>query len=352
MEATNDLPELTPVREAHRFDEAALAEYLSAELGGDFADMTLLQFEGGQSNPTYQLTSQGRQYVLRKKPPGVLLKSAHQVDREYTVMTGLYETDVPVPKTYLLCMDDAVIGQAFYVMDFIEGRVVADPFLPSFSREERGVLYDDFARVLAALHCVDRQAVGLGEFGRAGNYYERQISRWSRQYVASETEKIPEVDKLMEWLPAHIPDVDETTLVHGDYRMGNCIIHPTEPKIVGILDWELATTGHPLADLGYCCSTMYHGLTYGEEATVDFEALGIPDEDELIATYCKYAGRESIEHWYFYIVYNLFRTAGITQGVYKRGLDGNASSDRWKDMGERCKQSAKIAWRLVEEGKV
>lgn len=347
MEAHTDLPELTPVRDAHRFDEQALAAYLSRELDADFSDLEILQFEGGQSNPTYHIVSGGKKYVLRKKPPGQLLKSAHQVDREYKVMTALYETDVPVPKTYLLCEDD-VIGQAFYLMEFVEGRVVADPFLPSFTPEERYALYEDFARVLAALHNVDRHAVGLGDFGREGNYYERQISRWSKQYIASETEKIPEMDKLLEWVPAHIPDVDETTLVHGDYRIGNCIIHPTEPKIAAVLDWELSTTGHPLADLGYCCMT-YHGVTYQEQQAPDIEALGIPGEQEFVDIYCKYAGRDKIEHWDFYIIYNLFRSAAIVQGVYKRGVDGNASSDRWKDMHERCKESAAIAWKLIEE---
>jgi aminoglycoside phosphotransferase (APT) family kinase protein len=288
---------------------------------------------------------------MRKKPPGVLLKSAHQVDREYRVMTALHGTDVPVPKTYVLCEDDAIIGQAFYVMDFVEGRVIADPFLPSFTPEERTALYDDFARVLACLHRVDRQAVGLGDFGREGNYYERQISRWSKQYIASETEKVPAMDKLMEWVTSNIPDVTETTLVHGDYRIGNCIIHPTEPKIAAVLDWELATTGHPLADVGYCCMT-YHGVTYQEGKQVDLKALGIPDEKEFVATYCRYAGRDTIENWDFYILYNLFRSAAIVQGVYKRGVDGNASSDRWKEMHDRCVETASIAWNLVEQGKM
>ncbi len=341
----SDLPELTRVRTAHRIDEEALAAYLTEHLDGDFSDLEVLQFEGGQSNPTYQLISGGARYVLRKKPPGMLLKSAHQIDREYTVMSGLSTTDVPVPQMHLLCEDESIIGTSFYVMEFVEGRVIVDPLLPSFSKEERRVLYDDFIRVLATLHKVDRDTVGLGEFGRSGNYYERQISRWSKQYQASETDSLPAMDCLMEWLPANIPATPETTLVHGDYRIGNCVIHPTEPKIAAVLDWELSTTGHPLADVGYCCMT-YHP---GEEESFDPVALGIPTEAEFRDLYCSYSGMDSIEHWSFYIIYNLFRIAAIVQGVYKRGVDGNASSDHWKEMHGRCVQYSAEAWRMVQE---
>ncbi len=343
----SDQPELTLVREAHRFDEQRLAEYLHDRLDRDFSGLTVLQFEGGQSNPTFQLSAGGRKYVLRKKPPGQLLKSAHQIDREYRVMTALRDTGVPVPRTYHFCEDNAVIGTAFFVMEHIEGRVMIDASLPSMSKEDRHALFDHFIEVLAPIHAVDLGAVGLSDFGRAGNYYERQISRWAKQYRASETEHIAEMNALMEWLPKNIPQTDEVTLVHGDYRIGNCIIHPTEPRVVALLDWELSTTGHPLADVGYACM-MYHG--WGKISNTNFghDTSGVPSEQEFVARYCACAGIGPIENWTFYLVYNLFRTGGIVQGVYKRGLDGNASSDKWKERADECRTLAENAWVLVE----
>ena len=338
-----DLPELTPVREAHRIDEDALKTYLARHIDDDFSSITLRQFEGGQSNPTYLLGTAARQYVIRKKPPGELLKSAHQVDREYRVMHALQGSKVPVPKTYLLCEDESVIGQTFYVMSHVEGRVIVDPALPNVAGADRAPLYDDFIRVLAELHKVDLDAVGLSDFGRAGNYYERQISRWTKQYRASETETIPEMDALIEWFPANIPESEETTLVHGDYRIGNTITHLTEPRIEAVLDWELCTTGHPLGDLGYNCMMFY---TADRQQLLD---AGIPSEEDLLATYCKHAGRGPIEDWSFYIIYNLFRIGAIVQGVYKRGLDGNASSDTWAERKDQCRQNAEAAWALVEK---
>lgn len=342
------VPELTPVREKHRFDETALRTYLQENMEADFSSMKVLQFEGGQSNPTYLIDNGSEQFVVRKKPPGELLKSAHQVDREYKVMTALHETDVPVPKTYLLCEDELVIGTSFYVMENVEGRVLLDTRLPSFSRAERVALYDDFNRVLAALHRVDRASVGLGEFGRAGNYFERQISRWSKQYVASETETNEPMNKLMEWLPANTPELEEVTLVHGDYRIGNCIIHATEPRIVGVLDWELATSGHPFGDLGYCCIG-YHRTAPGAGPFGGGDS-GIPTEEEFVVRYCELTGRPGIENWNFYIIYNLFRSAAIVQGVYKRGLDGNASSDRWMERDDDARVISTYAWKMVEQG--
>ena len=342
----SDQPELTPVREKHRFDEKRLAEYLQGRLDQDFSDLTVLQFEGGQSNPTFQLSADGRKYVLRKKPPGQLLKSAHQVDREHRVMTALRDTEVPVPKTYHLCEDDAVLGTAFFVMEHVEGRVLVDASLPTMSKDDRHALYDHFIEVLAALHGVDLNDAGLSDFGRAGNYYERQISRWSKQYRASETEHIAEMDALMEWLPENIPQTDEVTLVHGDYRIGNCIVHPTEPRIVALLDWELSTTGHPLADVGYSCM-MYHGA-FAEKGNFGYDASGIPSEQEFLDRYSACAGIGPIENWTFFIVYNLFRSGGIVQGVYKRGLDGIASSEHWKDRGNHCRAQAENAWALVQ----
>jgi aminoglycoside phosphotransferase (APT) family kinase protein len=345
-----DAPELTPVRAAHRFDEAALEAHLRAHLPGFAGPLGVEQFEGGQSNPTYRLTAGGRHYVLRKKPPGVLLRSAHQVEREYRVMRALHGSEVPVPEMLLLCEDESVIGTAFFVMEWVEGRVTADPRLPGMSRGERQALYEDLVRVLAALHRIDPDAVGLSGHGRPGNYYVRQISRWTRQYEASKTEPIPEMDALIEWLPKHVPDEDETRIVHGDYRVGNCLLHPTEPRIVAVLDWELSTLGHPLGDLAYFCQSYRGEATPGETLVgIDHEALGIPTEEQVVARYCELTGRPPIENWDFYMVFVMFRSAAIVQGVYKRGLDGNASSERAGEFGELVRRRAAEAWALAEE---
>ena len=346
----SDIPELTPVRPAHRFDEPALERFLRASLA-DFSardPLVVRQFEGGQSNPTFLLAAGDQEFVLRKQPPGELLPSAHQVDREYRVMKALESTVVPVPRMHLLCEDPGIIGTKFYVMENVEGRVYASPLMPEASPAERVPIYRHLADVLAALHAVPPEAVGLGSFGRPGNYYERQISRWSKQYVASRTEDIPEMDALMEWLPRHIPAAAETVVVHGDYRLGNAIVHPVEPRIVAVLDWELSTLGHPLADLGYVCQTYYadegdqHGLN-----RPNLHELGIPTEEEFVARYCERAGLDGIENWHFYLVYNLFRSAAIIQGVYKRGLDGNASSDTALGFEGYCRVRATRAWRLA-----
>jgi aminoglycoside phosphotransferase (APT) family kinase protein len=344
------MAELTPVREAHRFDEAALAAYLAEHVDGFDGELTVRQFEGGQSNPTFLLAAGGREYVLRKQPPGELLPSAHQVDREHRVMAALAEQDVPVPRMFALCEDASVIGTKFYVMQKVEGRVLTEVLLPELSPAERGAIYRDLARVLAHLHNVDPIGVGLEDFGRPGNYYTRQISRWSKQYVASKTDDIPAMDKLMAWLPENTPEADETVIVHGDYRLGNMLIHPTEPRINGVLDWELSTLGHPLADLGYVCMD-YHTDTYFGPGLLssDLGELGIPTEEEFIAEYCATAGRGTIENWNFYVVYNMFRSAAIIQGVYKRGLDGNASSETALEFGDVCRMRAERAWGLVEE---
>jgi len=341
------MPELTPVRDHHRFDEGALAAYMTEHMDGDFTNLEVLQFEGGQSNPTFLIRAGGDSFVMRKKPPGTLLKSAHAVDREYRIMTALRDTGVPVPKTYALCEDESILGTAFYVMENVEGRVIIDTRLPGFAREDRAALYEHFAGVLAALHAVDYSAIGLDGFGREGNYFARQISRWSKQYVASQTEAIPEMDALMKWLPENIPEVDEQSIAHGDYRMGNCVIHPTEPRVVAILDWELSTIGHPLGDLGYCCMG-YHLPQSGVDVFPEPDS-GVPTEKEFLDLYCTAAGRGEIENWNFYIAYNLFRIGAIVQGVYKRGLDGNASSEHWRGRRDECKRSAKRAWELVEE---
>jgi aminoglycoside phosphotransferase (APT) family kinase protein len=340
---------LTPVRDAHRFDERALDRYLRAHVDGYAGGLSVRQFEGGQSNPTFVLASGDAEYVLRKQPPGQLLPSAHQVDREYRVMHALRDTDVPVPRMYALCEDASVIGTKFYVMERVRGRVFTDLLLPGLTNPQRRAVYRDLTRVLAALHSVDPAKVGLADFGRPGNYYERQISRWSKQYIASKTEDIDAMERLMAWLPAHIPQSDETVVVHGDYRLGNVLLHPTEPKIAAVLDWELSTLGHPLADLGYVCMD-YHADSYTTAglARPDLADFGIPSEAEFLADYCAFAGRAPIANWDFYVIYNLFRSAGIIQGVYKRGLDGNASSATAIGFKDACRMRAERAWKLVE----
>jgi aminoglycoside phosphotransferase (APT) family kinase protein len=348
--STSDSPELTPVREAHRFDERALERYLAKHLDAYDGNLEVLQYEGGQSNPTYFLRSGEQEFVLRKQPPGELLPSAHAVDREYRVMKALGETDVPVPKMYALCEDTSLLGTKFYVMEHVVGRVYTDPLMGSATPAQRRGVYEDLADVLAKLHSVVPEAVGLDTFGRPGNYYMRQISRWSKQYIASQTEQIAEMDQLIAWLPENIPPTDETCVVHGDYRLGNAIIHPTEPRIVAILDWELSTLGHPLADLGYMCQTYYadeddqHGLN-----RPNLDELGVLSEEAFIMRYCEKMGLGEIENWAFYIVYNLFRSAAIIQGVYRRGVDGNASSDSAMGFAGYAQARAKVAWRLVEE---
>lgn len=334
--------ETIPVREAHRLDAEKLRGYLAANMDGIGDDITLHQFAVGQSNPTYMISTGGREFVLRKKPPGTLLPSAHAVDREYRVMTALGGTDVPVPKTYLLCEDDSVLGTAFFIMDKVEGRVLDDQFAPAFTPAERGAVYDHLLVVLAALHAVDYKEVGLGDFGRPGNYYTRQINRWTKQYVASQTDEIPAMDHLMQWLPDNIPVDDTTTLVHGDYRLGNTIVHPTQPRISAVLDWELSTFGHPLADLAYCYVACFMGT--GEV----LELLpGLPNEDAFIARYCQLTDRGGIPDWTFYKVFQLFRLAAIVQGVYKRGLDGISSSAKAVTYGDKCRNRAEAAWEMV-----
>lgn len=342
--------ELTPVREAHRFDEAALIRYLTENVENFGEPVRFEQFEGGQSNPTFRLEAGGRRYVLRKQPPGELLPSAHQVDREYRVMKALEHTPVPVPKMHALCEDTSVIGTKFYVMEWVDGRLFVETRLPTLTPPERRAIYLDLARVLAELHNVDPAAVGLASFGRPGNYYERQIGRWTKQYLASKTEEIEAMDKLMAWLPDNIPEQKKTVVVHGDYRLGNTLIHPTEPRIVAVLDWELSTLGDGLADLGYICQD-YHGDSYNDMglAGADLESLGIPTEQEMVAEYCKHAGIEAIENWPFYLIYNMFRSAAIIQGVYKRGLDGNASSEKALEYKEAARLRSERAWQLVQE---
>jgi aminoglycoside phosphotransferase (APT) family kinase protein len=348
----SDTAVLTAVRSAHRFDENALATYLERSVDGFRGPLALRQFEGGQSNPTFLLETPTSRYVLRKQPPGELLRSAHQVDREFRVMHALADTDVPVPRMLAACDDVSVIGTKFYVMEYVVGRVFSDSLLPDLDPEERSAVYTDLARVLACLHRVDPSAVGLDSFGRPGNYYARQISRWSKQYLASKTEEVEAMDHLMKWLPAHIPETDETVVVHGDYRPGNVLIHPNEPRIVAVLDWELSTLGHPLADLGYICMD-FHVTGHASVSLASPEAreLGIPSEAEFVDAYCRAAGRERIENWDFFLTYNLFRSAAIIEGVYRRGLDGNASSETAVEYKGVCRARAENAWSIARQGR-
>lgn len=305
------------------------------------------KFPGGQSNPTFKLTAKSGTYVLRRKPPGVLLKSAHAVDREFKVINALQDTDVPVPKTYILCEDDSIIGSMFYIMEYLEGRIFWDPSLPEIStNQERTAIYDEMNRVLAALHTVDIDAVGLRDYGAPGNYFERQIGRWTKQYRASETETIDAMEELITWLPDNIPADDGTvTLAHGDYRLDNMMFHPTEPRVIALLDWELSTLGHPLADLAYqCMGWAMPGTLLG----VDRAALGIPSDEDYIKAYCKRTGRDGIDNWNFYIAFCYFRLAGILQGIKKRAQIGTASSDEAKAKGEMVKPLAELGLAAIQ----
>lgn len=335
----------------HQFDVQALEDYLGGRIAGFAGPLRVEQFKGGQSNPTYKLITPDRHYVMRSKPGPVakLLPSAHAIEREFRVQSALQGSAVPVAGMLCLCEDEAVIGRAFYVMEHVEGRILWQQSLPDMSREERGLIYDEMNRVIGELHRVDHQAVGLGDFGRTGNYLARQISRWSKQYVASETEPIPEMNRLIDWLPAHIPPGDETSIVHGDYRLDNMVFAHDAPRVVAVLDWELSTLGHPIADFAYHAMgyrippAQFRGI-----AGLDHAALGIPSEAQYIARYCERTGRDRIEHWDFYLAYNAFRLAAILQGIMKRVVDGTAASAEGLDAGKRAKPLARIAWELAQ----
>jgi len=342
--------QLNEVTERHRFDIDRLHDYLQRELEGFAGPLQVAQFQGGQSNPTYLLTTPVRRYVMRSKPGPVakLLPSAHAIEREFRVMRALRTQGIPVPEVLLLCEDEDVIGRAFFVMEHVDGRVFWDPALPGTSGPERAAVYDEMNRVIAALHGVDVAAAGLADFGRAGNYFERQIGRWTKQYRASETETIEAMNRLIEWLPAHVPPGDETTVVHGDFRLDNLIFHRSEPRVLAVIDWELSTLGHPLADFSYLCMSWHipPGAFRGI-AGLDHGSLGIPAEEQFIGSYCRRTGRRGIAHWNFYLAYNLFRIAAILQGVYRRALDGMASADNALAAGANVKALAEIGWRYA-----
>jgi aminoglycoside phosphotransferase (APT) family kinase protein len=343
--------QLKPVTERHRFDEAHLAQHLAQHLPGFAGPLDVRQFQGGQSNPTYLLATPTRRYVMRSKPGPVakLLPSAHAIEREFRVMRALAAQGIPVPEVLLLEEDESVIGRAFYLMAHVEGRILWDPSLPGMTAPERASIYDEMNRVLAQLHQVDIAAAGLADYGKAGNYFARQIGRWSKQYQASETSTIDAMNRLIDWLPQHVPPGDETSIVHGDYRLDNLIFHPTEPRIIAILDWELSTLGHPLADLSYHCM-IWHippGVFRGIGG-LDHAALGIPPERDYVQRYSERTGRGAIGYWNFYLAYNLFRIAAILQGVYKRATEGLASSDNAIQTGQNVKALAELGWQFAQ----
>jgi aminoglycoside phosphotransferase (APT) family kinase protein len=342
-------PALVPVLHAHRFDEQALTRHLEASIPGFRGPCRILQFQGGQSNPTFHLATSTREFVLRKQPPGPLLPSAHAVDREFRVLGALAGSDVPVPGVHHLCTDTAVIGQMFYVMDYVEGRVFADPALPGVPAAERGAIYDAMNATLAALHSVDFRAAGLADFGRGDHFMARQIGRWSKQYRASGLERCEAMESLMAWLPARDFGADETVLHHGDFRLGNLVFHRTEPKVVGVLDWELATLGHPIADLAYNCLA-YYGVRPGHAglAPLDTVVSGIPAESDYVAAYARRVGRAGIAHWQDFIVFQLFRMAAILAGVRARAKAGNAADARAMEMSGLYVPLADLAWDLAQ----
>jgi len=339
----------------HAFDEAAAAAWMEQHVAGFRGPLRVEMFKGGQSNPTYRLITPGCQYVMRSRPGPVakLLPSAHAVEREFRVMQALAQTGVPVPHMYALCEDESVIGRAFYIMEYMDGRVLWNQTLPDMDRTGRGQIYDEMNRVIAALHTVDFAALGLADYGRSGNYFERQIARWSKQYQASITTPIDEMERLMEWLPKNMPasarDASRVSIVHGDYRLDNMMFHASEPRVIAVLDWELSTLGHPLADFSYHCMTWHipSGLGRGIGGQ-DLDALGIPQEDEYIRRYCARTGIGDVAtlraDWNFYLAYNLFRIAAILQGIAKRVEAGTASSPQAKASGDTARPMAELAW--------
>jgi aminoglycoside phosphotransferase (APT) family kinase protein len=339
----------------------ALTRWLSEQIPGFAGPLTIEQFKGGQSNPTYKLSTPSQAYVMRSKPAPVtkLLPSAHAIEREFTVMSALAGSEVPVPRMLALCEDESVIGRAFYIMEFIPGRILWDPALPGMSAPERAAIYEEMNRVIAALHSVNPQAIGLGSYGKPGNYFKRQIGRWSKQYLASQTDPIEAMDRLMAWLPANIPpsalDPAEVAIVHGDFRLDNLVFHPEQARVVAVLDWELSTLGHPLADFSYHCMTWHiHSSPAARGlAGLDLAALGIPTESDYLQRYCERCGRGDIAHltqdWNFYLAYNLFRIAAILQGIAKRVSTGTASSSQAQAAAAGARPLADLAWSFAQK---
>ena len=345
----NNFSGTKPVDPRYAIDEVALHAWMRDNIQDFSGPMKVFQFKGGQSNPTYQLVTPNQNYVLRRKPPGKLLPSAHAVDREFKVISGLYPTGFPVAKPFGLCMDENIIGTIFYIMDSVEGRILWDGTLPDCSKADRGAIYKAKIETLAALHTTNYQEVGLGDFGKAGSYFSRQISRWTKQYQLSETEKIPEMDALIDWLTTSIPQGETTSIVHGDYRLDNMILHPTEPKILAVLDWELSTLGDPLGDFTY--HLMNWVMPAGQRSGLgglDLAALGIPSMEVYTRMYCEATGRASIENIDWYFAYNLFRLAGIIQGIVGRVRDGTAASAHAGDHVDRVRPLAVSAYSFAQ----
>ena len=329
---------------------AALTDYLHAQGLTAAGTLKITTLAGGQSNPTYRITaSDGQEYVLRKKPAGTLIASAHAIDREYRVMKALADTDVPVPRMWLYCEDAELLGTPFYVMEFLQGRVLMDQSLPGMQAPERRAIYREMNRVIAALHAVNLTTAGLSDYGKSGNYVGRQVARWSRQCRASTVPMNAAMHQLMEWLPEHLPSSDETTLVHGDYRLDNLVFHPSEPRVIGVLDWELSTLGDPLADLAYQCMawrippTLWRGI-----GGLDLDTLGIPQESEYVDWYAQSTGRQAAEHWDFYLAYNLFRMAAILHGVAQRAQDGSAAAADAIETGAKAGPLADLGWQAAQ----
>jgi aminoglycoside phosphotransferase (APT) family kinase protein len=336
------------VAEAHQFDVGQLETYMLSHVEHFQGPLTVHQFKGGQSNPTYLLESPSGKYVMRRKPPGKLLKSAHAVDREFTIISALYAADFPVPRPFVLCKDEEIVGTMFFIMEFVEGRIFWELDLPDLDPKERAAIYDNLGETIAQLHNFDHEKIGLGDYGKPGNYFARQISRWSKQYYASETEKIAEMDKLIEWLPENIPDDESVSVVHGDFRLDNLVIHPSEPRIIAVLDWELSTIGHPLGDFTYhlmAWQTPEIGIGSSGLLGKDLESLGIPSEDGYIAAYCERTGRtDGIHNREFYTAYNFFRIAAILQGIAGRVRDGTAASVHAERAGKAVPPLAEMGW--------
>lgn len=332
-----------PVQERHQFDVGNLEAFMKESVEGFSGSLTVEEFAGGQSNPTYLLTAGGKQYVMRRKPPGNLLKSAHAVDREYKVISALQNTDVPVARTYALCMDESVIGSIFYIMDYLQGRVIWDSTAGPYSPQERGEIWDAANAAVAKLHNVDFKEVGLSDFGKHSDYVARQLSRWSGQYEYTKTEDNPYMDNLIEYLPQHIPPEEGTTVVHGDLQIANMMMHQTDNRVIGLLDWELSTLGSPLSDFAYLCRPYRDALR-----DADLKALGIPPEEEFVAAYCERTGRSGIDHWDYYLAFNMFRLAAILQGIARRVEDGTAASKHAATAGSGAFNMSLLAWAQID----
>ena len=335
-----------PVQEKHQFNLGNLQHFMEANVDGFSGKLTVEEFAGGQSNPTYLLSAGTRQYVMRRKPPGVLLKSAHAIDREYRVIRALENTNVPTAKAFALCMDEEVIGTSFYVMEYLEGRVIWDSTSGPYAPEERARFWDSANDAIAKLHCVDFESVGLGDFGKHGNYVARQLKRWSEQYEYTKFGDNPYMDNLIEYLSRNIPSEDSTAcaIVHGDPKIDNMMMHLERDEVIGVLDWELSTLGNPVSDFAYMCMRYRDSLR-----DVNLKSLGIPTEEEYVEVYCRRTGRSAIEDWDYYIAFNMFRLAAILQGIAKRVKDGTASSKNAEEAGQGSYELAKLAWAQIDK---